>query len=100
MDPDTFFLKKKSLFIISNFQKLGRVRIGNPAASNMMPIYLVDWLVDCYLVQIDWIEKAWPRHLKELQEDNTNNIEEMMYPKVKRLIILIVNNYNYNFLTA
>ena len=35
-----------------------------------------------YMVQIDWIEKAWPRHLKELQEDNTNNIEEMMYPKV------------------
>jgi F-box/leucine-rich repeat protein 10/11 len=35
--------------------------------------------------QIDWIDKAWPRHLKDLQLEATNNFEDMMYPKVKSL---------------
>ncbi len=39
--------------------------------------------------QIDWIDKAWPRHLKDLQVETTNNPEDMMYPKVCLLVRLV-----------
>ena len=32
--------------------------------------------------QIDWVDNVWPRHLKEDQEDGTNDMRSMMYPKV------------------
>jgi F-box/leucine-rich repeat protein 10/11 len=38
--------------------------------------------------QVDWIDKAWPRHLKELQEDSTNSLKDMMYPKVQKFVIM------------
>lgn len=47
--------------------------------------------------KIDWIEKAWPRHLKELQEDSTNKIEDMMYPKVQKFVIMSVANSFMDF---
>jgi F-box and leucine-rich repeat protein 10/11 len=34
--------------------------------------------------QIDWIDKAWPRHFKQLQVEPTNNADDMMYPKVSK----------------
>ena len=47
--------------------------------------------------QIDWIDKAWPRHLKELQEDASNNLEEMMYPKVQKFVLMSVANSFMDF---
>jgi len=47
--------------------------------------------------QIDWIDKAWPRHLKELQEDSTNQYEEMMYPKVQKFVLMSVANCYVDF---
>lgn len=38
--------------------------------------------------QIDWIDKAWPRHLKELQKDSSNALNDMMYPKVQKFVIM------------
>ncbi len=38
--------------------------------------------------QIDWIDKAWPRHLKDLQVETTNCPEDMMYPKVQKYCIM------------
>ena len=38
--------------------------------------------------QLDWTDKAWPRHLKELQQDSTNNLKDMMYPKVQKFVIM------------
>ena len=38
--------------------------------------------------QIDWIDKAWPRHLKELQVETTNCPEDMMYPKVQKYCVM------------
>ncbi len=35
--------------------------------------------------QIDWIDKVWPRHLKEMQVESTNSLDDMMYPKVSFL---------------
>ena len=34
--------------------------------------------------QLDWVEQAWPRHLKQAQTDPTNNLHTMMYPKVQK----------------
>jgi len=40
--------------------------------------------------QIDWIDKVWPRHLKEMQVEATNSIEDMMYPKVQKYCLMSV----------
>ena len=37
--------------------------------------------------QIDWIDKVWPRHLKEMQIEATNSVDEMMYPKVSHAVL-------------
>jgi len=47
--------------------------------------------------KIDWIEKAWPKHLKELQEDTSNSIKDMMYPKVQKFVIMSVANSFVDF---
>ena len=41
--------------------------------------------------QIDWIDKVWPRHLKEMQVESTNSIEDMMYPKVQKYCLMSVS---------
>jgi len=47
--------------------------------------------------QIDWIEKAWPCHLKEMQKDYTNKLEDMLYPKVQKFVIMSVANSYMDF---
>ncbi|XP_023336351.1 jmjC domain-containing histone demethylation protein 1 [Eurytemora carolleeae] len=47
--------------------------------------------------QIDWTEKAWPRHLKEMQKEYTNNLDEMMYPKVQKFVIMSVASSYMDF---
>jgi len=47
--------------------------------------------------QLDWIDKAWPRHLKELQEDASNSLDDMMYPKVQKFVIMSVANSFMDF---
>jgi hypothetical protein len=32
--------------------------------------------------QIDWVDNVWPRHLKEDQDEATNAMNKMKYPKV------------------
>ena len=32
--------------------------------------------------QIDWLDNVWPRHLKEDQDEGTNALSKMKYPKV------------------
>jgi F-box/leucine-rich repeat protein 10/11 len=34
--------------------------------------------------QVDWIDWVWPKHLKLLQTEGTNSIEDMKYPKVQK----------------
>ena len=40
--------------------------------------------------QIDWIDKVWPRHLKGMQIEATNNMDDMMYPKVQKYCLMSV----------
>lgn len=40
--------------------------------------------------QIDWIDKVWPRHLKEMQVEATNSMDDMMYPKVQKYCLMSV----------
>ena len=40
--------------------------------------------------QIDWVDKVWPRHLKEMQIEATNNMDDMMYPKVQKYCLMSV----------
>ncbi|CAG5116109.1 unnamed protein product, partial [Candidula unifasciata] len=40
--------------------------------------------------QIDWVDRAWPRHLKECQTESTNVIEKMKYPKVQKYCLMSV----------
>lgn len=47
--------------------------------------------------QIDWVDTAWPRHLKDAQTDATNNIEDMMYPKVQKYCLMSVKGSYTDF---
>jgi len=40
--------------------------------------------------QIDWVDNVWPRHLKNDQEDGTNDMRSMMYPKVQKYCLMSV----------
>ncbi|BFZ04644.1 hypothetical protein BsWGS_07683 [Bradybaena similaris] len=40
--------------------------------------------------QLDWVDRAWPRHLKECQTESTNVIEKMKYPKVQKYCLMSV----------
>lgn len=33
--------------------------------------------------QIDWVDNVWPRHFKEDQDEATNAMNKMKYPKVR-----------------
>jgi F-box/leucine-rich repeat protein 10/11 len=39
-------------------------------------------LCDRVVRQIDWVDNVWPRHLKEDQDEATNAMNKMKYPKV------------------
>jgi len=40
--------------------------------------------------QIDLIANAWPRHLKDNQEEGTNDMSKMLYPKVQKYCLMTV----------
>ncbi|XP_066957915.1 lysine-specific demethylase 2A-like isoform X3 [Macrobrachium rosenbergii] len=47
--------------------------------------------------QIDWVERVWPRHLKEAQTEATNVLEDMMYPKVQKYCLMSVGGCYTDF---
>ena len=47
--------------------------------------------------QIDWIDKVWPRHLKEMQVEATNSMDDMMYPKVQKYCLMSVQGCYTDF---
>lgn len=40
--------------------------------------------------QIDFIDNVWPRHLKDLQDDATNDMSKMFYPKVQKYCLMSI----------
>ncbi|KAK7087382.1 hypothetical protein V1264_021442 [Littorina saxatilis] len=40
--------------------------------------------------QIDWVDRVWPRHLKDCQTEATNIIDKMKYPKVQKYCLMSV----------
>ena len=34
--------------------------------------------------EVDWVDIAWPQHLKDCQTESTNVIDKMKYPKVQK----------------
>ena len=40
--------------------------------------------------QIDFVDNVWPRHLKDLQEDTTNDMSKMQYPKVQKYCLMSI----------
>jgi len=52
--------------------------------------------LDSYVVaprvvrQIDFTDNMWPRHLKEMQEDTTNDMSRMLYPKVQKYCLMSI----------
>ncbi|XP_043200889.1 jmjC domain-containing histone demethylation protein 1-like [Amphibalanus amphitrite] len=59
----------------------------------------LDRLVEAPTVvrQIDWVDRVWPRHLKELQTESTNVLDDMMYPKVQKYCLMSVNGCYTDF---
>jgi len=52
--------------------------------------------LDSYVVaprvvrQLDFTDTIWPRHLKEMQEDTTNDMSRMLYPKVQKYCLMSI----------
>jgi len=52
--------------------------------------------LDSYVVaprvvrQVDFTDNVWPRHLKEMQEDTTNDMSRMLYPKVQKYCLMSI----------
>ena len=40
--------------------------------------------------QIDFVDNVWPRHLKDSQEDTTNDMSRMLYPKVQKYCLMSI----------
>jgi len=40
--------------------------------------------------QIDFVDNVWPRHLKDQQEDTTNDMSRMQYPKVQKYCLMSI----------
>ena len=67
--------------------KKGRTEILNVISLEFSNTRLETQVMSPRIVrQIDWIDKVWPRHLKEMQIEATNSVDEMMYPKVAKAI--------------
>ncbi|CAG0913770.1 unnamed protein product [Notodromas monacha] len=47
--------------------------------------------------QLDWTDRAWPRHLKSLQTEPTNMMGRMMYPKVQKYALMSVQGSYTDF---
>ena len=40
--------------------------------------------------QVDFVDNVWPRHLKDMQEDTTNDMSTMRYPKVQKYCLMSI----------
>ena len=40
--------------------------------------------------QIDFIDNVWPRHFKDQQDDSTNDMSKMLYPKVQKYSLMSI----------
>ncbi|ESO95380.1 hypothetical protein LOTGIDRAFT_52553, partial [Lottia gigantea] len=47
--------------------------------------------------QIDWVDRVWPRHLKDCQTESTNVIDKMKYPKVQKYCLMSVEGCYTDF---
>ena len=43
---------------------------------------------------MDWVNKVWPRSLKQRQNEPTNDIKRMLYPKVQKSVLKFNNHYS------
>ncbi|XP_011404618.2 PREDICTED: uncharacterized protein LOC100632164 [Amphimedon queenslandica] len=52
----------------------------------------LDPLVEAPLVvrEMDWVNKVWPRSLRQKQSEPTNDIKRMLYPKVQKYCLMSV----------
>ncbi|KAJ8683024.1 hypothetical protein QAD02_018816 [Eretmocerus hayati] len=47
--------------------------------------------------QVDWVDSVWPKHLKDLQVESTNSLDDMMYPKVQKYCLMSVKGCYTDF---
>ncbi|XP_065579671.1 lysine-specific demethylase 2A-like [Artemia franciscana] len=59
----------------------------------------LDKMVACPLVvrAMDWVNTAWPSELRARQSDSTNNMAQMMYPKVQKYCLMSVKGCYTDF---
>ena len=47
--------------------------------------------------QIDWTDNVWPRHFKDQQTEGTNDMRNMLYPKVQKYCLMSVKGCYTDF---
>lgn len=47
--------------------------------------------------QLDWVDTAWPHHLREAHTESTNALDKMKYPKVQKYVLMSVQGCYTDF---
>ena len=47
--------------------------------------------------QIDFTDNVWPRHLKDQQDDSTNDMSKMFYPKIQKYCLMSIEGCYTDF---
>jgi len=76
---------------VKYYENPQRTRLLNVISLEFCNTRLENYVESPTLVrQIDWVDRAWPKHLKECQTESTNLIEKMKYPKVQKYCLMSV----------
>ncbi|XP_046544000.1 lysine-specific demethylase 2A-like isoform X2 [Haliotis rubra] len=73
------------------YENIKRDRLLNVISLEFSHTRLENYVESPTLVrQVDWVDRVWPRHLKDCQTESTNIIEKMKYPKVQKYCLMSV----------
>ena len=80
------------------FDEKKKTRLLNVISLEFSHTKLDNYVVSPSIVRaIDWVDVVWPKQLKEAQVEETNSLNDMMYPKVQKYCLMSVANCYTDF---
>ncbi|KAL4224329.1 Lysine-specific demethylase 2A [Mactra antiquata] len=76
---------------VKYYEETNRDRLLNVISLEFSHTKLENYVESPNLVrEVDWVDTAWPQHLKDCQTESTNAIDKMKYPKVQKYCLMSV----------
>ncbi|KAH3886544.1 hypothetical protein DPMN_010555, partial [Dreissena polymorpha] len=83
---------------VKYYESLDRDRLLNVISLEFSHTKLENYVESPNLVrEVDWVDTAWPQHLKDCQTESTNAIDKMKYPKVQKYCLMSVGGCYTDF---